>query len=66
MSFVIKAILSMAVAIAAVVAMASLASTLAVVLGGTIALVAILVFFRAILGFAAEPSEGPRPSGGAR
>ncbi len=57
MSFVIKAILSMAVTIAAVIAMASLASTLAVVLGGTVALLAILVFIRAMMDFAAEPGE---------
>jgi hypothetical protein len=59
MSLVIKAVLSLAVAIGGVVAMASLASTLADVLGGIVALVATLVFTRAIMDFAAEPGEKP-------
>ena len=60
MPLVIKAIVSMAVAVAAVVAMASLGSTIAIGVGGAVVLVAILVFDRAIMAFAAEPGENSR------
>jgi L-lactate permease len=57
MSFAIKAVLPIAVAIAAVVAMATLSGALPDLLAGLVALVAILVFARAIMDFAAEPGE---------
>jgi hypothetical protein len=60
MSFPTRALLSLAVAIAAVVAMASLAGAIADVLAGIVALVAIVALTRAIMRFAAEPGEGPR------
>jgi hypothetical protein len=63
MSYVIKAIVSLATAIAAVVAVASLASTFAEVLGGIVVLVAMAVFARAIMAIAAEPGE-ERPRSG--
>ena len=53
----IQAPLSIAVAIAAVVALALLASTLVDILGGVVVSVAILVFTHAIMAFAAEPGE---------
>jgi uncharacterized membrane protein len=55
-----RAILSLAVTILAVVAIASIASTLADVLGGILALVAIVGFTRAIMDFAADPDEERR------
>lgn len=58
-----KALLSMAAAIAAVVALVTLAGTLAHVLGGTVALVAMLLFTRVIMAFAAEPGRGRRAGG---
>jgi preprotein translocase subunit SecY len=63
MSVLMKAITSLAAAVAAVVAMASLAGTLADVLGGVALLAAILVLMRAIMDFAAEPAEGRQRSG---
>jgi L-lactate permease len=57
MSLVLKALLSMAVAIAAVVAMATPAGAFGDVLGGIVGLVAIVVFARAIMALAAEPGE---------
>jgi hypothetical protein len=57
MLLVIKALLSMAVAIAAVVAVTSLTGTFADVLAGIVAVVATLLFTRAIMDFAAEPGE---------
>jgi hypothetical protein len=52
-----KAVLSLTVAIAAVVAMGTLAGPLADLLAGFVALVAILVFARAIMQFVAEAGE---------
>jgi hypothetical protein len=52
-----KATVSIVIAVSAAVAMTSLASTLADVLGGIVVLVAILVFTRALMAFAAEPGE---------
>jgi hypothetical protein len=60
MSLGTKALLSLAVAIAAGVATAKLASAPADVLGGIVLLAAIAVFARAIMGFAAEPGGEPR------
>jgi hypothetical protein len=60
MPLVIKAILSMAVAVAAVVAMTLLAGTIAILIGGAVVLVAIVVFGRAIMAIAAEPGEKSR------
>jgi hypothetical protein len=57
MSLVIRATASMAVAIAAVVGLALLASTLADVIGGIVVLIAMLAFARAIMKLAAEPGE---------
>jgi hypothetical protein len=63
MSLGTMALLSMAVAIAAGVAMATLASAPADVVGGIVLLAAIAVFARTIMGFAAEPGgEGQRPA----
>jgi hypothetical protein len=56
-SLVRKTLVSMAVTIAAAVAMATVADTLTDVLGGIVVLAAILVFTRAIMAFAAEPGE---------
>lgn len=50
----------MAVAVAAVVAMASLGSTIGIVAGGAVVLVSVLVFGRAIMAVAAEPGENSR------
>jgi hypothetical protein len=63
MSRVMKATLSMAVAIAAVVAIVWLASTLADVLGGIIVLAAMPSFTPAIMDLAAEPAEEPQRLG---
>ena len=60
MPLVIKAILSMAVAVAAVVAMTLLAGTIAILIGGAVVLVAIVVFGRAIMAVAAEPGAKSR------
>lgn len=60
MSIALKAILSTAVAVGAVVAMARLAGALADVLGGVAVLVAMLVFSRAVMDFAAEPGDEPQ------
>jgi F0F1-type ATP synthase assembly protein I len=57
MSSPIKATLSMAVAVAAVVAIATRATTLTDVIGGIAVLVAIVVFARSIMAFASEPGE---------
>jgi hypothetical protein len=62
MSLVIRATASMAVAIAAVVGLALLASTLADVIGGIVVLIAMLAFARAIMKLAAEPGEEDRRS----
>jgi L-lactate permease len=59
MSVVIRAILSMTVAIAAVVAVATVASTLADVLGGIVALAAMLVFTRTIMDLASAAGDEP-------
>jgi hypothetical protein len=66
MSVVIRAVLSMTVAIAALAAAATVADTLADVLGGIVALAAILVFTRTIMGLAAAPGEKPRGRDGSR
>jgi hypothetical protein len=66
MSVVIRAVLSMTVAIAALAAAATVADTLADVLGGIVALAAILVFTRTIMGLAAAPGEKPRRPDGSR
>jgi hypothetical protein len=58
MPILFKASLAIAVAMAAVVALATLADVLA----GIVATVAILVFTRAIMDFAAEPGEKPQRS----
>jgi hypothetical protein len=60
MPLVIKAILSMAVAVAAVVAMTLLSGTIAILIGGAVVLVAIVAFRRAIMAVAAEPGEKSR------
>jgi hypothetical protein len=60
MPLVIKAILSMAVAVAAVVAMTLLSGTIAILIGGAVVLVAIVAFGRAIMAVAAEPGEKSR------
>jgi F0F1-type ATP synthase assembly protein I len=57
MSALIKAMLSMAVAVAAVMTIATRATTLTDVGGGIAVLVAILVFARSIMTFASEPGE---------
>jgi hypothetical protein len=62
MSAPIKAMLSMAVAVAGVVAIATRATTLTDVIGGIVVLVAILVFARAIMNFASEPGEAGQRS----
>jgi F0F1-type ATP synthase assembly protein I len=62
MSIVTQALLSIAATIAAAVAMATLAGGLADVLGGVVVLMAIPVFARAIMTFAAEPAEKQRRS----
>ena len=56
----IKAILSMAVAVAALVAMTLLAGTIAIIVAGAVVAVAVLVFGRAIMSVAAEPRENFR------
>lgn len=56
-SLMVRAILSLAVAIGAVVAMASLAGTLTDVVGGFVALAALLVFIHTIMELAGEPGE---------
>jgi hypothetical protein len=53
----------MAVAVAAAVAMATLAGALVDVLGAIVVLFAVLVFTRTIMDFAAEPDEKPQRSG---
>jgi F0F1-type ATP synthase assembly protein I len=58
-SLVVKALLSLAITCGAVVAMASLGGTFAAVAGGLVVLIALLVFIRAIIGFAGEPGEKP-------
>ena len=60
MPLVINAILSMAVAVAAVVAMTLLSGTIAILIGGAVVLVAIVAFGRAIMAVAAEPGEKSR------
>ncbi len=62
-SLAVRATVSIAIVIAALVAMIWLAVALADVVGGIVVLVGLLVFFRAILNFAAEPGEEPRRSG---
>jgi len=62
----IQALLSIAVAISAVVLLALLAGTLVDVLGGIVVSVAILVFTHTIMTFAAEPGERARRPGGPR
>jgi hypothetical protein len=57
----VRAILSLAVAIGAVVAMASLAGTLTAVVCGIVVLAALLVFIHTIIEFAGEPGEKPPP-----
>jgi hypothetical protein len=57
----VRAILSLAVAIGAVVAMASLAGTLTAVVCGIVVLAALLVFIHPIIEFAGEPGEKPPP-----
>jgi hypothetical protein len=57
MPFVLRALASIVVAIAAVVALATLAGTLAHVLGGIAVSVSVLTFTRAIMALAAEPGE---------
>jgi hypothetical protein len=59
--FVVRAILSLAIAIGAVAAMASLAGTLTAVVSGIVAVAALLVFIHTIIGFAGEPGEKPPP-----
>jgi hypothetical protein len=66
MSPVIRAVLSIAVAIAAVVALALSTGTTVDVVGGIAVSVATLVFARAIMDFAAEPGEKRQPRGGPR
>jgi hypothetical protein len=66
MPFVVRTTVSIAIVVAAVMAMIWFAAALADVVGGIVVLVGLLVFFRAILDFAAEPSERPRTSGRAR
>jgi hypothetical protein len=63
MPFVLRALVSIVVAIAAVVALATLADTLAHVLGGIAVSVSVLTFTRALMAFAAEPGEQRRRSG---
>jgi hypothetical protein len=63
MSSAIQALLALTTMIAAALAMATLAGAVPAVLGGIVVLVAILVFTRAIMAFAAEPGEAPRRSG---
>jgi len=60
MPLMIKAILSMAVAVAALVAMTLLAGTIAIIVAGAVVAVAVLVFGRAIMAVAAEPRENFR------
>jgi hypothetical protein len=57
MSFVTRALLSSAVALAGGVAMATIPGALVDVPAGIVVLVAIVVFMRAIMAFAAEPGE---------
>jgi hypothetical protein len=52
-----QALLSLVVAVAVVVTLALVVSTLADTLGGIVVLVAVLVFTHAIMAFAAEPAE---------
>jgi hypothetical protein len=59
MSVVIRAVLSVTVAVAAVVAVARLAGTVAELTGGIVAFVAMLVFSRSIMELAAAPGEDP-------
>jgi hypothetical protein len=66
MSLKVKALLSMALGVAAVAAIATLTTPVADILGGAVVLVAIVVFTRAIMTFAAEPGEGRQRSGRAR
>lgn len=66
MSPVVRAVLSIAVAIAAVVALALSTGTTVDVVGGIAVFVATLVFTRAIMDFAAEPGEKPPSRGGPR
>jgi L-lactate permease len=63
MSLVVKATVSMTVAIAGVVSMAVLGGTLADVIGGIVVLIAMLLFTRAIMKLAAEPGEEDQRSG---
>jgi hypothetical protein len=62
MSFVIRALLSIAVAFVAAAAMAMIPGSLVDGLAGIVALLAIVVFMRTIMAFAAEPGEEPRRS----
>ncbi len=63
MPLVIQALLSIAIAIIAVVALVSLAGPLADVAAGIVVSVAVLVFTHAIMAVAAEPGEKRRRSG---
>jgi hypothetical protein len=58
----LKALLAIGVAIGAAVLTLTLVSTTVDVLAGIVALVAILVFTRAIMAFAAEPDGGRQRS----
>jgi F0F1-type ATP synthase assembly protein I len=66
MSLKVKALLSMAFGIAAAAVIATLTTAVADVVGGAAVLVAIVVFTRAIMSFAAEPGEARQRSGRAR
>lgn len=63
MSLVVKAAVSVTVAIAGVVSMAVLGGTLVDVIGGIVVLIAMLTFTRAIMKLAAEPGEQDQRSG---
>jgi F0F1-type ATP synthase assembly protein I len=66
MSLKVKALVSMALGIAAAAAIATLTTAVADIVGGAAVLVAIVVFTRAIMTFAAEPGEARQRSGRAR
>jgi hypothetical protein len=57
MSLAGRALVSLAVVIAAAVAIAWLGNTIAVIVGGAVLSPAILVFTRAIMSLASEPDE---------
>jgi uncharacterized membrane protein len=62
----VKALLSLAFGIAAAAAIATLSTAVADIVGGVAVIVAIVVFTRAIMTFAAEPGEARQRSGRAR